>query len=221
MECNLTGSINTLDDHFRTMNLGMKMFLIPNYHRFRRQFLKIASVADGDIILDFGCGVGLLEDLLAPRLCGSGRIVGVDIGENLIRKARNRFAGRKEISFSVIDPVGKLPFKSESFSLIVSNLVSHLLNRGQKEAVYSEFRRILKPDGRVIMAEFGKPASWYGKWNMFLAEQVWSRIWPYESNSIDSYKGRIPDFLKTAGMDNVEIVGGLGGYIDFIVCTKS
>lgn len=201
------------------MEKGMKLYLFPGYERFRRRVIEAADIAPDETILDFGCGVGLLEDFLLPELSAKGKVVGVDVGKELIETAASRFKSRTNCDFKLIEPSGRLPFEPQSFDLIITNLVLHLLTRSQKENVLREFVRVLKPGGRLILAEIGKPSGLFGYWMKFLTLSFWVRIWPYEINSVDSFEGRLPRMIREAGFERVEVVGRMRGYVDLIRCS--
>lgn len=210
----------THTDHAAQMQAGMKLYLFPHYTRFRRKTVDTAALAPGDAVLDFGCGVGLLEEFILPALSAGGKVIGVDIGKELIDIARARFPSTGSCEFAVIDASGRLPFAGHSFDVVVSNLVFHLLTPDQKHTVLAEFLRVLKPGGRLVMGEIGRPSGAYGWWIKFLTLRVWVRTWPYVINSIDSFEGRLPGILRNAGFNDVRVTGRMRGYIDFISCSK-
>jgi ubiquinone/menaquinone biosynthesis C-methylase UbiE len=210
----------TLDDFSPAMNLGMKLFLMPEYYRFRRRFTQLMAVTGPERVLDFGCGIGLLEDLVGKRIRPPGLVLGVDIGANLLSSARQRFEQTPGVAFCRIGVDGRIPLASAAIDLVVTNLVSHLLDRSQKQHVYREFYRVLKPGGRALLADFGRPHSWYGWWLWMLSGQVWGRLMPYENNAADNYAGLIPGFLEDAGFGHVQIVDRFKGTIDCIECRK-
>jgi len=104
------------------MRLGMKLFLLPEYHHLRTRALREARIGPRDRILDFGCGVGLLEGFLVKKISAGGTVIGADIGENLLRRAQGAFP-QPNVAFCRIDPAGRLPFQSGRFDLIITNLV--------------------------------------------------------------------------------------------------
>ena len=209
----------TLTNHARHMQVGMKLYLFPRYKKFRSKTIELAEISPDDNILDFGCGVGLLEDFVLPKLSNHGKVVGVDIGSELIEIAQTQFASINNCEFRIIDSSGQLSFPAQCFDIIVSNLVFHLLDKSQKETVLKEFLRVLKPDGRLVMAEIGKPTGVFGRWIKFLTLHYWIKIWPYEINSIASFEGNLPQIIRSAGFRDVRIVARMRGYIDFILCS--
>ncbi|MFC1610948.1 class I SAM-dependent methyltransferase [Myxococcota bacterium] len=199
----------------------MKLMLFPHYDKFRRRTIDLAGIEPGHTVLDFGCGVGGLTEYVAERLSNRGTVVGVDIGHCQLETARDRLSSHKNVSFVRTSESGQLPFASNSFDRIVSNLVFHLLDEKQKRTVLSEFRRILKPGGVVVLAESGKPYNLHGKWVWFQTKHVYMRIWEYERNARDSFEGRLPKFVNAVGFDEVKIADRMRGHIDFYRCTKS
>ncbi len=205
-------------DQARSMETALKLYLFPQYRDFRRRTVQLADITPNDAILDFGCGVGLLEDYILPRLSEQGMVVGVDIGKDLIKIASERHATARNCEFRSIEPSGRLPFDAGKFDVVITSLVLHLLDRTQKETTLNEFLRILKPGGRLMMAEIGKPSGLFGHWIKFLTLHYWVKKWPYEVNSIDSFNGWLPGIVRQAGFRRVEMVKRMRGYVDFILC---
>ncbi|HEX2865561.1 MAG TPA: methyltransferase domain-containing protein [Ignavibacteriales bacterium] len=212
---------NTLSKQARWMRLGMQANLFPAYKRFRRKVMELSGISPASSVLDFGCGVGLFEEYIKKNmeLC-EGKITGVDTGKELIEIAKSSFQDTRNYEFFLIDESGRLPFPDNSFDIILSSFVLHLLTRPQKADVLKEFMRVLKPDGHMLLAEIGKPKTVLGHWIKFLTLHLWIKIWPYEVNSVDSFNGLLPDFIHSAGFTKVETVLRMKGYIDFISAAK-
>jgi len=114
--------------------------------------LAFSEVREGDIVLDLGPGAGL-DLLIAARKVGpSGQVIGVDMTEEMIAKAEEniKVAGVKnvEVRKGLIED---LPVKSSSVDWVISNCVINL--SPEKEKVFSEISRVLKPGGRMIVSD--------------------------------------------------------------------
>jgi SAM-dependent methyltransferase len=106
----------------------------------------------GDAVLDIGCGAGV-DSLVAAHLVGAGgRVVGLDVTPGMVEKARGNQArvGLAHVTFQVGDAEG-LPFPDNDFDAVISNGVFNLtLN---KEKALKEAHRVLKPGGRLMLAD--------------------------------------------------------------------
>ena len=113
-----------------------------HWHRyiFAAQFVKDARV------LDAACGEGYGASLLAKS---AREVVGVDVSEATIRHATGRYGDAENLTFAMND-VTQLDFPENSFDLIVSfETLEHLEHQ---ELMLTEFRRVLKPDGFLIIS---------------------------------------------------------------------
>jgi SAM-dependent methyltransferase len=97
--------------------------------------------------LDFGCGIGRLTNALASRF---GRVVGIDISESMIRRAAG-LNQRVNCDF-LVNTSESLPFGSARFDFIYTAIVlQHILRQETIRQYISEFVRVLKPGGLIVM----------------------------------------------------------------------
>jgi len=109
---------------------------------------------DGDKVLDLGCGNGRLYQLFANK---SIHYVGLDISEELIKKAQEKFPG---VEFAVGD-MCELPFPDDSYNIIYCVAAfHHLANAEERLKSLSEMRRILKSGGKVVMTNWNLLGEW-------------------------------------------------------------
>jgi len=114
-----------------------------------------ANLVPGQSVLDIGCGTGWCTIAAANLLDHKGKIVGVDIADNLLELARNKSvsAGISNVEYFVGN-AEDLDFTDNSFDVVLSSLVIFFLNDINK--ALSEWCRVLKPGGTVVISSFGE-----------------------------------------------------------------
>ena len=109
-------------------------------------------IKPGSTILDIGCGAGF-DLYVAARLTGpEGRVHGIDLTKAMVAKARENLKRTGITNFDVwhVD-FEDLPFEDKSFDVVLSNGVINL--SPEKEILFGEIFRVLRPDGRFGFAD--------------------------------------------------------------------
>jgi arsenite methyltransferase len=112
----------------------------------------LGTLEPGEVVLDVGSGAGT-DSLVAAQMVGSdGRVTGIDMTSEMLAKARAAAAemGAPNVEF-VEGEVERLPFEPASFDVVISNGVIDLVP--DKTAVFSEIHRVLRPGGRIQIAD--------------------------------------------------------------------
>lgn len=120
-----------------------------------------AAPQPGEAVLDIGCGAGATSLELARAVGASGRVIGVDVSEPLIGRARERAqASELPIEFRLADASAPL-FAPNSFDLLFSRFGVMFFD--DPAAAFTELRKTLKPGGRIAFACWQEPAKndWY------------------------------------------------------------
>ncbi len=112
----------------------------------------IGEIKEGDVVLDLGSGAGFDCFLAAKKVGYSGKVIGVDMTEEMIEKARKNAEqyGYKNVEFRFGD-IEDLPVDDNSVDIIISNCVINLAP--DKLKVFKEAYRVLKTDGRMYVSD--------------------------------------------------------------------
>ena len=112
----------------------------------------LGSIEPGEVVLDLGCGAGT-DLLIAAQMTGpDGRVIGIDMTPGMLARARASAAAmglpNVELHESLIE---SLPTPDEAVDVIISNGVIDLVV--DKDAVFAELDRVLRPGGRLQLAD--------------------------------------------------------------------
>ncbi len=171
--------------------------------RFRGQLLNQAALQPGWNVLDIGCGTGTLCRW-AKRAQPQAQIVGLDGDPQILAIARRK-AARAGTDVEFVEGLSyRLPFGAGSFDCVLSSLVFHHLQPGQKTATLTEIRRILKPGGFVHIADWGAARGLPSRLQ-FCAIQLLDGF----ATTGDHVDGKLPEYMSDAGLEDVAITGDL------------
>lgn len=125
--------------------------------RFREFMLRLARLQRGEAVLDVACGTGTLA-IAARRLVGpSGSVAGIDASAEMIERARAK-AIRAGLDLDLVNATAQeIPFPNEHFDIVIGTLMLHHLWQLVRSTFFEEARRVLKPGGRLLLIDFGRP----------------------------------------------------------------
>jgi ubiquinone/menaquinone biosynthesis C-methylase UbiE len=140
--------------------------------QLRRKTIELAQLHSGDAVLDVGCGTGTLAIMEKERVGATGRVCGIDPGPQQIAHARSKVTGpHRAIDFQV-GVIERLDFADASFDAVTSTMMMHHLPDDLKRQGLSEILRVLKPGGRLAIADFKRPEHEPGQSKKFGAGEM-------------------------------------------------
>ena len=158
----------------------------------------LASLKDGEIVIDLGSGAGFDSFIASQRVGITGKVIGIDMTPEMVEKAREN-QGKDDfgnIEFR-LGEIENLPAEDNIADVVISNCVINLST--DKPRVFSEIFRVLKPGGRMMVSDI----------------VLLKSLPPGVKNSIAAYVGCIAgaslkeeyiNIIKFAGFKEVEII---------------
>jgi arsenite methyltransferase len=170
--------------------------------------IALASLKEGETVLDLGAGGGFDCFLAANQVGDTGKVIGIDMTPEMVEKAREN---AKKGNYSNVEfklgEIENLPVTDNSVDIIISNCVINL--SPDKPKVFEEAFRVLKPEGRLMVSDI-----------VLLKE-----LPEFVKESIDAYVSCVSGALlkedyiaaiKNAGFQDVEIIDETSFPADFL-----
>jgi ubiquinone/menaquinone biosynthesis C-methylase UbiE len=198
----------TLDHAAFVYDLVEPLILLGKQSEYDRKIIELLDLKESDRVLDLGCGTGVLTRMIADHLRSEagGCAVGIDAAAKMIRVARKR-RGSDACRFEVA-AAESLPFDDASFDAVVSSLFFHHVPLDLKEQALRGAFRVLRPGGKLVIADMHIPTTWMGALVSHTAR--WFFMQPEIGENI---RGVLPGLIVDAGFDPSAHVSTMFGYI--------
>ncbi|MDP3220907.1 MAG: class I SAM-dependent methyltransferase [Deltaproteobacteria bacterium] len=165
--------------------------------RHKHALVEQAGIAAGHAVLDLGCGTGTLTRMI-KRAHPDASVTGLDLDPEALALARRKAADAGlDITFALGSATAP-PFEPGSFDRVVSSLVFHHLVREQKQRALSAAWALLRPDGELHVADWGRPQD-----PLMALASLPVRLLDGFAPTRDNLKGNLPMLLREAGFADV------------------
>ncbi len=165
---------------------------------FKRHLVQQAAILDGHKVLDVGCGTATLT-LLIKQTHTTANVVGIDADPDILDRARGK-AKRSGLPILLDHGMSyQLPYADGTFDRVLSSLVFHHLTRERKVETLKEIHRVLRPEGELHIADWGKSSNRAMR-AAFLLVQVLDGF----ETTTDNVNGLLPVLMEEAGFVGVE-----------------
>jgi ubiquinone/menaquinone biosynthesis C-methylase UbiE len=195
-----SGFIPALRFHRLTPLFDSVAALAVRDRSIKRRVLAHAAIVSGERVLDVGCGTGTLA-VGAAQAAPGAEVTGLDADAAILVRARRKAAGAGlEIAFDEGTSTA-LPYPDASFDLVLSTLFFHHLPDEGKHATAAELVRVLRPGGRIVVGDLGRPQDPL----MRAAVRATVQLLDGVATTALNVRGELPDVLGGAGLRDVAV----------------
>jgi len=127
----------------------------PAHHR---RALELAQVKGGERVLEVACGTGRATVEIARRIGREGRFYAIDLTEAMLKRAERKLEkrGLRDRVTLALGDARSLSFPDDSFDLVYNAYMFDLLDAEDFPTILAEFKRVLKPGGRLVLVNMSK-----------------------------------------------------------------
>ena len=182
--------------------------------RLRTLTVEQALLKPGERVLDVGCGTGGVTIPAKMQVGEKGSAAGIDPSPEMIAVARRKASDAGlEIDFR-LGVIESLPYPDATFDVVTSSLMMHHLPHDLQVKGLAEIRRVLKPGGRLLIADMMRPGTSFH-------ERLFRSLVLHHGHVMRFGIEDLPELLKAAGFEDIKQLDDHFLTIGFVRATKS
>jgi len=142
----------------KTVSKELERYAGITHREVLDRLLQLAQLQNGDLVLDVGTGTGWVAIRCALEM-EEGPIIGVDVTPEMVAQAAlnaENVGVKERIQFAMASAMS-LPYPNDEFEVVLSSIALHHTTVSQS---LDEMMRVLKPGGRIAIADMGAPTAW-------------------------------------------------------------
>ena len=198
----------------RYYDLLMNTITAGTYPFFIRNAIREMQIQPGDNILVFGAGTGRNMDLMDKYLSGKGRIVGLDVGPEMLEQAQRRFADHPYITIEKQRIEEPLPYQGE-FDKVFMSFVLHGFVQEDRLKTIANAQRALRPVGEFIILDYNEFDLKQSPWPVRF-------VFKMECPLATDFIGRnLQTVLREQGFDGFRVHRHYLGYVRLLAARKA
>jgi ubiquinone/menaquinone biosynthesis C-methylase UbiE len=181
----------------------------------RQKSMALANIHNGEAILEVAVGTGLtFRDILKANPAGQN--FGIDLTPAMLDKARHKADQVAGSNYQLTTgDAYHLQFSDEKFDLLINNFMFDLLPEKDFSLVLAEFKRVLKPGGRLVLVNMTRAERWY--------QRIWEGVYKVNPRWLGGCRGvLLQSSLETSGFANIrrEMLSQLGFPAEILTADK-
>ncbi|RLD10332.1 MAG: methyltransferase type 11 [Chloroflexota bacterium] len=198
----------------RHYDFFMNTITVGTYPFFIRKAIREMEIQPGHEILVLGCGTGRNLALMDKHLNGEGRIVGLDIGPEMLAQSQRRFADVPHVTIKDQRIDEPLPYENE-FDKVFISFVLHGFIQEDREKIIANAQRALRPGGEFIILD-------YNEFDLEHASLLVRFAFKMECPLATDFIGRdLQAILREQGFDEFRVHPHYLGYVRLLAARKA
>ncbi len=192
----------------------MNLITAGTYPFFIRRVIKDMQIKPEESILDLGCGTGRNIDLMFKYLSNKGRVLGLDIGREMLTQAQTRFNSNPNVQIDNKRIEENLPYANE-FDKVFISFVFHGLIQEDRLSVMDNAYHALKAGGEFLILDYNEFDLTKSSW---LVRQAFKIECPLATDFI----GRdLQGMLRNVGFEGFRVYSYYAGYVRLLAARKA
>lgn len=193
---------------------GMRILTLGRIDKVKREIAD-RWIQPGARVLEIGCGTGSLAALMIQR---GADVTGIDISEPMLAQARHNAPEAKFVHLTAME-LGR--FEECAFDTVVSTLTFSELTEAERSYALEGIRRVLKPDGRLVIADEVRPMGWWRKTIAYTIRWPLAALTFAVTQNTTHALSSGTDLLQSAGYRIVEAKFFLGDKLALVVAENA